>query len=60
MPPLKKRKLGAAVDDEPAKSAPQEEMEPTDATAKAQERQERFKALQARAVSTFLRSPFSG
>ncbi|KAI9879768.1 MAG: pre-mRNA-splicing factor syf2 [Pleopsidium flavum] len=49
MPPLKKRKLVDAVDDGPAKSPSQEELEPTDTTVKAQERQERFKALRARA-----------
>lgn len=62
MPPPKKRKLAAAVDekatDEKVAEAPQAEMEATDTTSKIEERQERFKALRARAVSTPLASSF--
>lgn len=55
MPLSKKRKVAADFDDEPAQT-PHIEAEPAgqapDTTNTTQERRERFKALQARAVST--------
>lgn len=48
----KKRKLSVEVDDKAAVAAVERAEKPTeDLTLKAKERQERFKALQARAVS---------
>lgn len=53
MPLSKKRKVAAERDDEPSQASHVEtapEVHPTDTTSITQERRERFKALQARAV----------